>query len=311
MDRPRAGTRSAAARTAAQVEPSRRRGLVYRALTGAVALAVFGGCGYYAWTAYTGERQVVPSGGEVVTIQASAEPLKTAPDDPGGLSVPAGEYAFFDEIDGERIAVRPDEESVLPPPEEPISEIVPDVFDQAPSIPVELYEAAMESAAEGAQPAVTQAEGPAPAQAGVSVPPVLVAPMLPLPQLTEGELAPQPVAQATNVTADPAATAVAAAAQVAAVEPAAAAPQATQSAPAGTATVQLASMRSQDLAQQEWSRLRRLMPDLLGSREPLIRQSTSGDRTYFRVSVAAGGAIEAAALCAEIKNRNFDCIVHN
>ena len=290
---------------------SGRRGLVYRALTSGIALAVVGGFGYYAWSAYVGEQASIDPDSPVVTVQASAEPLKTAPDDPGGLTLGNGDYAFFDEINGQRLEIRPDEESLLPPPEEPIADLVPEVFDRAPSVPVELFEVALGGESDVSnQPLLSTASEPVAAREGVSVPPALVAPMLPLPAIDQAQLTAQPAVQNSSLGDDAgilAETRLDGAGDRSTVAPDVPA----ASSNLGSATVQLASMRSQDLAEQEWTRLRRLLPDLLGNREGVIRESASGERVYFRVSVAAGNAIEAATLCAEIKNRNFDCIVHN
>lgn len=309
------------------VDPARRRGLVYRALTSGVAVAVLGGFGYYAWSAYSGDRaaDVAAVGASVALIEAPDDPMKVPPENPGGIAATGTEYEFFAEMNGERLEVRPDEEFVLPPPEAPIVDLTPEIFDRPPSVPPELTLVSVSSAE---PPGEDEAGEPVPpaAAAGVSVPPVLADPMQPLPVVEQAALTPD--ADATqaassgaasgaqsaidalvaSIASDPAVYAVAA-------EPAAPA-EATPAtpaaaAPAGGATVQLASMASQELAQREWERLQRLLPDLLANREPIIRVSTSNDRTYYRISVAAGDRVEAAALCAEIKNRSLDCLVHN
>lgn len=313
------------------VDPARRRGLVYRALTSGVAVAVLGGFGYYAWSAYSGDRtaDAAAAGASVVVIEAPDDPLKVPPENPGGIAALGSGYQFFDQMNGERVAVRPDEEFVLPPPEEPIVDLTPEIFDRPPAVPPELTLVSVSSAEE---PGADEAEPvPPAAAAGVSVLPVLPDPMQPLPVVEQAALTPD--ADATlaassgtasgaqsaidalvaSIASDPAVYAVAAEpaapAEATPAPPAAAAPAG--GAPAGGATVQLASMASQELAQREWERLRRLLPDLLANREPIIRVSTSNDRTYYRISVAAGDRVEAAALCAEIKNRSLDCLVHN
>jgi hypothetical protein len=304
-------------------DPARRRGLVYRVLTSGIAIAVIGGFGYYAWSAYNGERTTAAVSDEVAVIAASTDPLKTPPENPGGIAVQGSDYEFFASVDGERLEIRPDEEFVLPPPEAPITEPSPEIFDRPPPVPVELADTgAAENAT--AEPAVYEVAAVASrpvALAGVSVPPVLANPMLPLPIVEQGAL----TAEAENGTAAPVSGAQSAidtlvasmAGESAPVAATAAQPVSTgpatpaATAPAGAATVQLASMLSEELAQEEWSRLSRLLPDLLANRQPIIRASTSNDRTYYRVSVAATDRVEAAALCAEIKNLSLDCIVHN
>lgn len=303
-------------------QPARRRGLVYRALTTGVALSVLGGFGYYAWGAYNGERGPAPTG-EIAMIHASSEPLKYAPENPGGLVVPGGDLDFFETVNGPRLTVRPDEEHVLPPPETPITDPAPEIFDRPAPVPMEqapdVREAVAEPVAVATAEATAAAAVPA-AGAGVNVPPVLSAPMLPLPVVDGQALTPHPAAR-QDVTAQPAEPGALAGSQtaidtlVAAVDAgiadSVAQPVVPQAAAAGDATVQLASMRSQELAEQEWARLSRMLPDLLGGRQPIIRASTNNGRTFYRVSVPANDAVDAASLCAEIKNRNLDCIVHD
>ena len=324
------GSTSATPRGSArmQVTPSRRRSLVYRALTTGVALSAIGGFSYFAWQAYSGERSVTPiDDGTVAVIAAADEALKVPPENPGGLAVEGSELEFFDGVTGQRLAVRADEEYVLPPPETPIINPDPEIFDRPPPLPMELAVSRSDNEAAAISPASTAAvesDNVLPtAQPGVTVPPVLSAPMLPLPDLDPGQMTEQSAAPSSDAEQ----TAVAAAASqptaidtlVAAVDaeltvpaqPTTGQPTATQTDVAPAASVQLASMRSQELAEQEWQRLTRLMPDLMSGRQPIIRQSVSNDRTFYRVSVAAADVVEAAALCAEIKNRNFDCIVRD
>lgn len=310
-----------------QATPTRRRSLVYRALTTGVALSALGGFGYFAWQAYSGERAVTPVDGTVAVIAAADEALKVPPENPGGLAVEGSELEFFDGVTGGGLTVRPDEEYVLPPPEVPIINPDPEIFDRPPPLPMELAVSRSDNETaelSTASTAVAEADNAqVTAQPGVTVPPVLSAPMLPLPDLDPDQMTEQ--APEASAGAAPAAVAAAAsqptaidtlvaavdAEQIAPAQPTAVQPAVTQTDVAPAASVQLASMRSQELAEQEWQRLTRLMPDLMSGRQPIIRQSVSNDRTFYRVSVAASDVVEAAALCAEIKNRNFDCIVRD
>ncbi len=307
-------------------DPARSRGLIYRALTSGLALAVVGGFSYYAWTAYSGDR-LPDAAAEIATIHASVDPLKTPPENPGGIAAPGSEYEFFASVNGGRLDVRPDEEFVLPPPEAPITEPTPEIFDRPPPVPMELATGPFDDVSDEAGDAEAEPLAPI-AIAGVSVPPVLAAPMLPLPVVEQGQLDAQPVALdsgsstvAANTPRSQTAidTLVASMASESAGAPVpqdpvytvAAAPAAVaEQGQSSGATVQLASMLSREQAEQEWLRLNRLLPDLLAGREPIIRTSTSNDRTYYRVIISASAG-EAAALCAEIKNRSLDCIVRN
>jgi len=86
--------------------------------------------------------------------------------------------------------------------------------------------------------------------------------------------------------------------------------------PAGAAMpagirIQLGSMRSEDLARQEWTRLKRLNGDLLGGLTAVAVRADLGDRgIYYRIEAGplADGA-EAGRVCSEMKRRNFGCTI--
>jgi SPOR domain len=82
---------------------------------------------------------------------------------------------------------------------------------------------------------------------------------------------------------------------------------------AGTAgpRLQLGSVRSQDAARQEWERIKRKNPDLLGSLSATPVRADLGDRGVFYRIQTAPVADPAAAerLCSELKQRNIGCII--
>ena len=104
--------------------PSRRHGFPWRLLLGIVVLAVVGigawkGAGMLSGPAGS-------TGQDVPLFEASLDPFKHRPDDPGGLAVPNQNVTVYDTMD-------PDEnadgmEQLLPEPEEPIV-IAPEVAE--------------------------------------------------------------------------------------------------------------------------------------------------------------------------------------
>ena len=76
-----------------------------------------------------------------------------------------------------------------------------------------------------------------------------------------------------------------------------------------TATrIQLASVRSEDAARQEWERIKRANSDLLGSLSATPIRADLGDKgIYFRIQTSP--IADAERICGELKRRNVGCII--
>jgi len=119
-----------------------------------------------------------------------------------------------------------------------------------------------------------------------------------LPPVPAGAANPTPLAQPQQPAGKPPAKAEAAAT---AAKPAAA--QKT-----GGTRVQLASVRSEEAARQEWDRIRRANPDLLGSVSATPVRADLGDKgVFYRLQTAP--IADAERVCGELKRRNFGCII--
>ena len=112
-----------------------------------------------------------------------------------------------------------------------------------------------------------------------------------------------PQQQAAATTAAPKAPAKPAPAK----EPAAAAPA--KSVPAGPVRLQLASLRTPEAAKEEWSRLKREHPELLGRLTAVAVKADLGDKgVWYRVQTQAfDNAAAAERLCADLKKQNIGC----
>jgi len=143
--------------------------------------------------------------------------------------------------------------------------------------------------------------------------------------------APQPAAAApppTEAAASPPATAPAAApkatppvARTAAKpvpKPAAAAPATLAALAAASSSdtgspiqLQLGSVRTPEAAREDWARLKRENPDVLGKLTAVAVRTDLGDRgIYYRVLAGSfGDAATAAKVCGELKRRNLGCIL--
>ena len=76
----------------------------------------------------------------------------------------------------------------------------------------------------------------------------------------------------------------------------------------GGARIQLASVRSEEAAHQEWDRIRRANPDLLGSVSAASVRADMGEKgVFYRVETAP--IADADRVCGELKRRNIGCII--
>jgi hypothetical protein len=89
-------------------------------------------------------------------------------------------------------------------------------------------------------------------------------------------------------------------------EPAAAKPTTAQK--TGGTRIQLASVRSENDAHQEWDRIRRANPDLLGNVSATPVRADLGDKgVFYRLQTAP--IADAERVCIELKRRNIGCII--
>jgi sporulation related protein len=89
-------------------------------------------------------------------------------------------------------------------------------------------------------------------------------------------------------------------------EVAAAKPATTQK--TGGARIQLASVRSEEAARQEWDRLKRANPDLLGSVSATFVRADLGEKGVF-YGLQTAPIADAERVCGELKRRNVGCII--
>ncbi len=165
----------------------------------------------------------------------------------------------------------PPVEKLLPTPEQPMARPAPAPQPAAAPAPP----------TEPAAPATTRAETP-PATAPKATPP---------PAKMAAKPAPKPSMDAL-------------------VKEAALAPQ--PSAGRGSPVqLQLDSVRTPEAAREDWARLKRENPDLLGRLTAVAVRTDLGDKgIYYRVLAGSfGDAAAAAKLCGELKRRNLGCVV--
>jgi hypothetical protein len=67
-------------------------------------------------------------------------------------------------------------------------------------------------------------------------------------------------------------------------------------------------VRSEEAARQEWDRIRRANPDLLGSASANFVRADLGEKgVFYRLQTAP--IADAERVCGELKRRNIGCII--
>ena len=266
--------------------------LVGAAIAGTAAWFVFGPGG-------AAER------GQTPLIVAEPEPFKVRPEDPGGLQVDNQDKRVYERLNGD--AGQADVENILPPPEAPRSPAAappvpqPHVADAPPptmSAPAATLPEAPASAPTSAAPPTPAVAEAAPAeQPPVNPAPAVVEtePMAHSPATPEETRQPpdsQPMAEGAQ--AEPAQTLES---MVAALS--------------GDYLIQIAALRSEDAAMNEWNRVSGRYPALLGSYRPLVVRADLGERSIFyrlRAGPLANRS-DAEQLCTALAAENVGCLV--
>jgi cell division septation protein DedD len=78
----------------------------------------------------------------------------------------------------------------------------------------------------------------------------------------------------------------------------------------GNARIQLAAVKSEALAKQQWAKFQKAHPDLLGALTLSIQKVTVNGADYYRIQ--AGPLSDKAAakdLCSKLKAQKQDCLV--
>lgn len=254
-------------------ERPRPRSRTLPVLIALLALAGFAGLLWYAYTWGVGglESENLP------VVAAEESPAKVAPEEPGGMEIPNQDKQVLNQQE----EGQSDVERLLPPPEEPNPPVVSD--DPAPEPPTENSQ----------ESGVTQQQG----------------------QEAAPPPAPEPVEEAPPQTASPE-TASPEAAPAAEEQPAAPAPapepppQLTE-APPGSFVMQLASVRSEEVARAEWARMQGEHELLLGDMPLFIQQvELEGRGIYHRIQTGPFPSRSTAQdLCAQLKAAGQDCLV--
>lgn len=233
---------------------------------------------------FMGAKKV--GGPGIPVIKADERPIKTRPDDRGGMQVLNQDKLVYERMeagDGDSKVER-----LLPAAEQPVT---PPKVAATP----DLTRRPATEIIRTAEPAAKAPIASAPA-------PVVPAPVAPVPQPV-AKAPPPPVAQPAPVRTP--------APQVAAV-PAMPAPAASAVKPTsgGDWLIQLGALKGADLAEKEWARIQRANADLLGGLKSDIMRVELGEKgTFWRLRAGPLSEQNAKTLCSQLKERNLGCIL--
>ncbi|MXQ13276.1 SPOR domain-containing protein [Microvirga makkahensis] len=310
-------------------KPRSRRGLI--AMGGVVGAIIIGGGGAYLLTSTSGG-----AGGEPILIQATKDPVKVQPQNPGGVEIPNQNKQIYERTQNA-------ETKVVNREEQPV-DVRQAVQSSGGSLVADATGAGMPGAAPQSRsasnslnlgeprkvrtvtirPDGTVVGAPEPAQAQSAQPSVPAMTMPATAQSAAAQPKPAPAtpaaAPATPAPAPNPAPAVAA--NPADVTPSAAAPQRVASAqsvpvaPAADATntatggyaVQLGLASSESAAQTAFVSYQRKYPDLEGL-SSIIRKAEVNGNTIYRVRVGPMSREEASSLCSRLQGQGGQCFV--
>jgi hypothetical protein len=281
---PRAEERSRSRRDpfAEAVAADGRRRLIRLGLLGGglVAAAVVGVVLVTSFIGGSGSGKGEPSR----VIKAEDEPIKTRPENPGGMEVPNRDILIYQRKPGEsepKVVER-----LMPAPEQPMRPPAPQ-----PPAAAEAPSAALPPVASLPSPLPPEAPAVPGQEEPQATPPVTAtepAPTAPQPDAT----AALPPVTKPPVEVKPPATA-------------------TPAKPGAGYQVQLAASRGQDQAYGTWVQLRQKHSDVLGGLQPtVVRADLKEKGVFYRLRAGPLASEEKArALCQSLTRRSVDCVV--
>lgn len=318
-------------------------GRLYRVIPRLVVLVALGGFGLLAWYAYhsSGGSSVE---GEVPLIEAEKSPVRSAPENPGGMEIPHQDKKVFEAVSGETPR-QPEKEQIIATPEEPIAPAR--VANPAPTPSNALRDAFSESSTGGQasppgaqEPSVTVEQEPGVTiEQGVKVQRGGIPPIAGITAEESQKVVPLPKKAAPAVSAKAASVTVATVkAPEPAVEPepkpvvaakpvpvAVPAPKVetvplqpkvekasdASATSAKGARVQLAALKSQEEASALWTKIKHAHAGVVGDRTSHIEKADLGAKgTYYRLQVGGfENALDAKAFCAKLTAAKQGCFV--
>jgi hypothetical protein len=215
--------------------------------------------------------------GGVPVVEADSHPVRVKPQNPGGMPVGGEDDAILSGVSGGKSSLAP-----------------------APEVPEPQALKAQEQAAAPPPPARPAAAAPAPPAAAPPAQKVSLTPVEAAPPARQRAQAAMPLPpKPAEAAARHATVSARAAAPVAATTPAGAGAQ-----------VQFAALPTEAAALSEWHRLAKRMPDLLGSRRPLVQKSERDGKTFYRLRTGGFADVaQATVFCEQVRSKGGGCAI--
>jgi hypothetical protein len=243
-----------------------------------VSIAAIASFGSVVWWAHNQDVRAGGKGLEPLVVQAPATPARTKPENAGGLVPPNQDKEVYNRIAPGAVPAQP--EKLLPGPATPK---LPASGLPVPAAPKPEPEAAKTPTP--IQPAATPASGTGP------TPPPAGTPTTPPDKQPTVTQAPTPAP--SNEPAPSIASLIEG-----------------MSGPAGGWRVQIASVKSEDIAKSTWARLQAAHGDVLGNLRMQPTKVDLGDKgVWYRVQAGPLDEKQAQSVCGTLKARKTDCVV--
>jgi len=249
---------------------NRRRGQILTAMVSFAAIASFGSV---VWWAHNQDVKAGGKGLEPLVVQASPSPTRIKPENAGGLVPPNQDKEVYNRIQPNTVPVQP--EKLLPMPETP--KLPPGGILPTPAPPKE----------------PEAAKTPTPMQTASAA----------APATTAATPAPTPAAPpASPPVADKPATPQAAGPSIASLID-------NMSGPTGGWRIQIASVKSEDIAKSTWARVSTANGDVLANlKMQPIRVDLGEKGVWYRVQAGPLDEKQAQSVCGTLRTRKSDCV---
>jgi hypothetical protein len=253
---------------------NRRRGQILTVMVSIAAIASFGSV---VWWAHNQDVKAGGRGLEPLVVQAPTTPSRVKPENAGGLVPPNQDKEVFNRIAPGAVPSQP--EKLLPGVETPK---LPAAGLPAPAAPKQPEPAVATKTPTPMQPGAPGA-GPTPAPGQAAATPAA---------------ATQPAAATAATTLVPTEAGPSIASLIE-----------NMSGPTGGWRVQIASVKSEDVAKSTWARLQSAHGDVLANlRMQAVRVDLGDKGVWYRVQAGPLDEKQAQSVCGTLKGRRADCV---
>jgi hypothetical protein len=271
---------------------NRRRGQILTMMVSIAAIASFGGV---VWWAHNQDVRAGGQGLEPLVVQPPPTAARIKPENAGGYVPPNQDKEVYNRVAPSAVPVQP--EKLLPGPSVPK---LPANGMPVPSTPKAESDVKTPTPVQSASPAPNTT--PAPGQVGPTPPPA---------SSGNASANSSPTAPAAPTTgSQPTVTQAPSTAPAQEAGPSIASLIDNMAGPTGGWRVQIASVKSEDIAKSTWARLQAAHGDVLGSLRMQPARVDLGEKgVWYRVQAGPLDEKQAQSVCGTLKSRKADCVI--